>query len=323
MLWPLVYYLVAFFAFVLLYEYYRRNILKQKARLDLLASLDGMEFNSLPTSKKKPFEKIKQEIASNFYFERIRIIFGIDLSASNEWQGKKTYGGQSLHKVQNKAFNPYQKAIGQLGPIFEEVFTSKIEYSCFGFGDEQTKDYSFFPIVGSGDEFSTHQLILDAYLEQTKNVALSGPTEFTPIVKKLISYGIYCPRDFTMLVILTDELKLSSDNKSFVEAIRMLANLPNVCLLVIGVGDGPWEGLAREEHSLREAVFQKLNKKQMEKELIQSKLCYDNFHFVNFNAFVSKQDKMETENYFARAVVRKLPTQLKQAFLNDPHRPKA
>ncbi len=55
-------------------------------------------------------DTIKTEICSNFHFDRTRIIFGIDLSASNEWQGRKTFQGQSLHKTQsNKIYNPYQK----------------------------------------------------------------------------------------------------------------------------------------------------------------------------------------------------------------------
>lgn len=58
----------------------------------------------------RPLDAIKKSISSNFHFERIRIIFGIDLSASNEWQGRKTFQGQSLHKTQgNRVFNPYQK----------------------------------------------------------------------------------------------------------------------------------------------------------------------------------------------------------------------
>ncbi len=60
----------------------------------------------------RPFDRIKNEITSNLYFDRIRIMFGIDLSASNEWHGQKTFQGQSLHKTQtNKIYNPYQKVI--------------------------------------------------------------------------------------------------------------------------------------------------------------------------------------------------------------------
>lgn len=53
MLWPLIYYLASFFGFVLLYEFFQRNIAKQKAAQDLLGSLDGMVFNYLATSNKK------------------------------------------------------------------------------------------------------------------------------------------------------------------------------------------------------------------------------------------------------------------------------
>jgi hypothetical protein len=58
----------------------------------------------------RPFDEIKKELNSYFYFNHIRIAFGIDLSASNEWQGRKTFQGNSLHKTQsNKIYNPYQK----------------------------------------------------------------------------------------------------------------------------------------------------------------------------------------------------------------------
>jgi hypothetical protein len=47
--------------------------------------------------------------------------------------------------------------------IFEDLFSSnKIEYSCFGFGDQQSKDYFFFPIVGTGEESNNYQRVLHA-----------------------------------------------------------------------------------------------------------------------------------------------------------------
>jgi hypothetical protein len=53
--------------------------------------------------------------------------------------------------------------ISKLGAAFEDIFATTIDYTCFGFGDEQTKDFSFFPIVATGDEFSSYQQILNAY----------------------------------------------------------------------------------------------------------------------------------------------------------------
>lgn len=152
-----------------------------------------------------------------------------------------------------------------------------------------------------------------------KDVTLGGPTSFIPIIQQLLIYGIHCPNDFTMLIILTDELKLSHQDPTFVEAIRLLSNLPNVCLIIIGLGDGPWQKMSYEEHRLRELLFQKTDpktSKRMEMSIIPSTVIYDNFHLVNFNAFPIKSEKADPENYFMRAVLRKLPTQLKQAFRN-------
>jgi hypothetical protein len=58
----------------------------------------------------RSFDRIKAELRSCFKLDRVRIIFGIDLSASNEWQGRQSFHGQSLHKIQgNRMQNPYQK----------------------------------------------------------------------------------------------------------------------------------------------------------------------------------------------------------------------
>lgn len=49
----------------------------------------------------------------------------------------------------------------------------------------------------------------------------------------------------------------------------------------------------------------------------EAKKFYDNFHFVDFNTFAPKSDKNDIEHYLARAVLTKLPIQLKQAFRQD------
>lgn len=150
-------------------------------------------------------------------------------------------------------------------------------------------------------------------------MTLGGPTSFIPIIKQLLIYGIHCPNDFNILIILTDELKLSHQDPAFVEVFRLLANLPNVCLIIIGVGDGPWQNMSYEEHHLRELLFRKINPKtttRLGMSIEPSTVCFDNFHLVNFNAFPSKSEKGDPENYFIRAVLQKLPTQLKQAFRN-------
>jgi hypothetical protein len=123
-----------------------------------------------------------------------------------------------------------------------------------------------------------------------------------------------------MLIILTDELKISHEDPSLVQLIRLLSNLSNVCLIVIGLGDGPWRRMSYEEHHLRELVFKKQDKKKPKKPEMgigEAKIFYDNFHFVDFNTFAVKSDKNDIEHYLARAVLTKLPTQLKQAFRQE------
>jgi len=112
-----------------------------------------------------------------------------------------------------------------------------------------------------------------------------------------------------MLVIITDELKVNNEDNALVESIRLLTSLPNICLIVIGVGDGPWQRMSYEEHRLRELVFSKVKPKKTKKlheQIGQTKYVYDNFHFVDFNTYTpppTKQDKnVDTENYFGRAL---------------------
>lgn len=58
----------------------------------------------------RSFEQIKKEMIFYCYFQQVRITFGIDLSASNQWHGRRCFQGQSLHQIQtNKIYNPYQK----------------------------------------------------------------------------------------------------------------------------------------------------------------------------------------------------------------------
>ena len=121
-----------------------------------------------------------------------------------------------------------------------------------------------------------------------------------------------------MLILITDEPKMSHQDAAFVDAIRTLAFLPNTCLIIIGVGDGPWDRMSYEEHCLRELVLKKMSHKPNAlTELIASKHCFDNFHFIHYDSAVFETDRGANENGLARALFTKVPQQLKKAFLHD------
>ena len=50
-------------------------------------------------------------------------MLGIDLTASNEWQGRRTFSGNCLHKIHavrpSQIVNPYQKVINIIGKTLQ------------------------------------------------------------------------------------------------------------------------------------------------------------------------------------------------------------
>ena len=54
---------------------------------------------------------------------RARLVLGIDLTASNEWQGRRTFSGNCLHKIHavrpSQIVNPYQKVINIIGKTLQ------------------------------------------------------------------------------------------------------------------------------------------------------------------------------------------------------------
>ena len=78
--------------------------------------------------------------------EKCQLILGIDFTASNEWQGRRTFSRKSLHAISEKVDerygplgtmhhlglfrdNPYQKVISILGQTLEPLDDES--YSCF------------------------------------------------------------------------------------------------------------------------------------------------------------------------------------------------
>jgi E3 ubiquitin-protein ligase RGLG len=74
---------------------------------------------------------------------RSQLIFGIDFTISNLENGRKTFGGRSLHYVGNEIKNPYQKVIEILGKTLEK-FDLDRKIPAYGFGDSMTKDRKVF-----------------------------------------------------------------------------------------------------------------------------------------------------------------------------------
>ncbi|KAL3891886.1 hypothetical protein ACJMK2_004128 [Sinanodonta woodiana] len=190
------------------------------------------------------------------------LIFGIDYTISNRVQGNKTFGGKSLHDVSSTVVNPYQQIICIFGETLESFDDDGI-IPVFGFGDAKTKGESVFPLKETGfcngfDE------VLDVYNKVTPTVKMSGPTNLEPLIKKAIEI---CKESnkYHILVIAADGQ--ISDEEKTKEALVEASKFP-LSIIMVGVGDGPWEVMEAFDNDLPERNF-------------------DNFQFVNFHKVMS------------------------------------
>ncbi|KAG6473412.1 hypothetical protein ZIOFF_067328 [Zingiber officinale] len=74
--------------------------------------------------------------------ESSNLIVGIDFTKSNEWTGKNSFHGSSLHHV-GTTKNPYEQAISIIGRTLSSFDEDNL-IPCFGFGDASTHDKDVF-----------------------------------------------------------------------------------------------------------------------------------------------------------------------------------
>ncbi|ESN93558.1 hypothetical protein HELRODRAFT_151316, partial [Helobdella robusta] len=199
--------------------------------------------------------------------DRCNLILGIDYSASNEWQGRKTFGQGCLHKTSgNKVYNPYQKVIWVLGQTLAP-FDEDGRIPSFGFADYETRNKTIFSLTKSGLPCQGFSEVLDCYNQVVEFVYYGGPTSFVPIIDKAMKIVINSDNNYHILIVITDgqlpEEEFSKTQKTLVKA----SQLP-LSIIVIGVGDGPWDKMQRLENP--------------------DKRYFNNFRFVEYHKTTNK-----------------------------------
>ncbi|XP_077996333.1 uncharacterized protein LOC144449633 [Glandiceps talaboti] len=215
-----------------------------------------------------------------------QLVIGVDFTASNEWQGRKTFGNKCLHHLAGqKIVNPYQKVIAIIGGTLEK-FDSDNLIPAYGFGDKVTKDMEVFPLKQDGTLCKGFAEVLRCYTETMTRISLSGPTSFAPIVKKAIDI-VKQTQLYHLLLIVTDGLL--KNQQSSIDAIVEASNYA-LSIIVVGVGDGPWNTMQQYDDLLPERKF-------------------DNFQFVNFHKVCAKSKYAEPA--FALNALMEVPDQYK------------
>jgi len=232
--------------------------------------------------KYKTIEQVQQALRESG-LESSNLIMGIDYTKSNESNGLRTFHRRSLHYLSNDMLNPYQQVISIVGRTLEAFDDDKL-IPCFGFGDITTKGSKVFPFLPDRP-CNGFQEVLKRYTEITPHIQLSGPTNFAPIILEAINI-VKTEKDYHVLVIIADG-QVNSE-KETMDAIVLASKYP-LSILVIGVGDGPWDQMQEFDDGLPERKF-------------------DNFQFVNFHQVMTQTN---SEAGFALAALMELPDQFK------------
>jgi len=224
--------------------------------------------------------------------EHCNLVLGIDFTESNIWQGKSTNKGHSLHHIGHgkHGTNPYQRVIEVLGHTMQSFITadtkvnhkylktaskflgnaknaSNMSIPCFGFGDSITKDHSVFPLKENGEPCYSFSDVMSSYKSTVARVTLGGPTNFAPIINKTISIVKETKRHHLLVIVADGQLV---DEKPSAQAV-VDASLHPLSIVVVGVGDGPWDALEQFDDWLPRRKF-------------------DNFQFVEYERVAGKCD---------------------------------
>lgn len=253
---------------------------------------------------KDTFKTIEEVIHAleNAGLEQTNLIVGVDFTASNSWNGKRSFGGRSLHAVDfspHPSLNPYELALSIIGRTLEP-FDKDRQIPCFGFGDASTTDTFVFDFNSNGVPCNGFEEALRRYREIAPKVKLAGPTSFAPIIEAAVRIVEESVGQHHFLLIIADgEMTKPSDTppgkqsrqeEATIEAIVAASNYP-LSIVVVGVGDGPWDTMLTFDNNLPQRVF-------------------DNFQFVEFSKVMDRKiSDNEKECLFAMNTLMEVPFQ--------------
>eukprot|EP00199_Chlamydomonas_sp_CCMP681_P000709 CAMPEP_0119106372 /NCGR_PEP_ID=MMETSP1180-20130426/4076_1 /TAXON_ID=3052 ORGANISM="Chlamydomonas cf sp, Strain CCMP681" /NCGR_SAMPLE_ID=MMETSP1180 /ASSEMBLY_ACC=CAM_ASM_000741 /LENGTH=475 /DNA_ID=CAMNT_0007091691 /DNA_START=54 /DNA_END=1482 /DNA_ORIENTATION=- len=235
--------------------------------------------------------------------ESSNLILAVDYTKSNEWTGKYSSGGKSLHHLSHVP-NPYQGAMSIIAKTLE-TFDDDNLIPVYGFGDTTTGDRRVFSFNSGDQPCQGLDHVLQRYQELTPSIKLAGPTSFAPAIRQAMKIVADSGNQYHILILIADgqvtrpsdmpKGRMSEQERDTTNAIVAASNMP-LSIVMIGVGDGPWDVMEEFDDMLPQRSF-------------------DNFQFVCFTDIMktcrSAADMPKTEALFALRALMEIPEQYK------------
>jgi len=191
------------------------------------------------------YVEIKEEYSFLDYLAgktNFNLTIAVDFTASN----KDPNNPASLHYRNPSAYNEYQQAIYSVSRILE-VYSKDKQFPLFGFGAKVNNKVSHcFPLNGNEMYPKVFGIegIMNAYARSLRSVVLYGPTNFAPVIKRVINECEQMERvegkgaNYHVLLIITDG-KIS-DREETIRTIVKASFLP-ISIIIVGVGNDDFE----------------------------------------------------------------------------------
>ncbi|KAG2428161.1 hypothetical protein HXX76_011841 [Chlamydomonas incerta] len=243
-------------------------------------------------------EQVQDDLRKNG-LESSNLIVAVDFTKSNEWTGKRSFGGRSLHAIGEQP-NPYEEAIGVIGRTLS-AFDDDGLIPCYGFGDVTTGDSSVFSFLADDQPCRGLEQALWRYRELCPYIRMAGPTSFAPAIRQAARIVEGSGGQYHILLLVADgqvsrpsgmpEHHKSEQEQETINAIVEASSLP-LSIIMVGVGDGPWDLMKDFDDALPERSF-------------------DNFQFVNFSELMAttQGDRTRREALFALRALMEIPEQ--------------
>jgi len=148
----------------------------------------------------------------------------------------------SLHETRQAIINPYQEVLDIVARTFsafgEDTMEEPYAIHVFGFGDMSTKDKSVFPFFLSRNLTSRPckgtEEVQKRYVETTRNIILSQPTSFAPLIRESIKLVNETSSYHTLVILSPGQIDNIDDTKHALQE----ASKVSLSIIVIGVGEG-------------------------------------------------------------------------------------